>query len=168
MSYCLLFCGWGTFLWNNKHVLKIWVQSEGTGDESRQPWYFQWVSCWTNFLYVGSRSFSVSFFVMIWKKWEILSANWWSAMVRRRYVSHCTVLKSIFWGYVGSTGFLEYRGHTNFRTTVSLSKYQVLYWKKPFAENYLIQYFVSSHWAKDLSSLLHSWASIYLIKGQKS
>lgn len=34
--------------------------------------------------------------------------------------------------------FLEYRGHAKFRTRDLLSISQVLYWKRPFSENYLV------------------------------
>lgn len=106
MSYCLLFCGCGTILWNDKSFLKICIQSECTGNESRQAWYSQWNFPSEQISWMQVAGAFCSLFVVIWKKKkEVLSSNWLSAMVRIRCVSHCTNLKSSLWGHVGSTGF---------------------------------------------------------------
>lgn len=92
------------------------------------------VSFWTNLLYVGSRSFSVSFFVVIREKLgniiekNMISYGQKTCVPLHNFEKHPLTLCRL-------DGFLEYRRHTNFRNTVSWSECQVQHWKMSLAEN---------------------------------
>lgn len=110
-SYCLksfhvlLF----VVLWLGYFPVKEWACSEALGSNWRYRQLIQAtliasvkVSFWTNLLCVGNRRFSISFFVVVWKNLGNIICK---LMISYGQKMCCTILKSILWGYVGSTGF---------------------------------------------------------------